>query len=131
MLCNNILCPTSKSRILDTVIKKHTQAVDVHPPTGSLVAPEFVKIEKNLNTLGFFTPAKHKGQKSREKIITMRRELGGKVVEAHPPSKLSPKSASSSSARSKSIPAVCTCAWPSLPPSTWIQIGRASCRERV
>jgi hypothetical protein len=82
MLCNNILCPTSKSRILDTVIKKHTQAVDVHPPTGSLVAPEFVKIEKNLNTLGFFTPAKHKGQKSREKIITMRRELGGKVVEA-------------------------------------------------
>jgi Replication initiator protein A len=41
-----------------------------------------VKIEKNLNTLGFFTPAKHKGQKSREKIITIRRELGGKLAEA-------------------------------------------------
>jgi hypothetical protein len=64
------------------VIKKHTQPVAVSPHRNSLLAPEFVKIEKNLNTLGFFTPAKHKGEKSREKIITMRRELAGKVVEA-------------------------------------------------
>lgn len=43
---------------------------------------EFVKIEKNLNTLGFFTPAKHKGNKAREKVVIFRRELNGKTVEA-------------------------------------------------
>jgi Replication initiator protein A len=43
---------------------------------------EFVKIEKNLNTLGFFTPAKHRGAKSREKVVFFRRELNGKTIEA-------------------------------------------------
>ena len=43
---------------------------------------DFVKIEKNLNTLGFFTPAKHRGAKVREKIVFFRRELNGKTVEA-------------------------------------------------
>ena len=43
---------------------------------------EFVKIEKNLNTLGFFTPARHRGAKSREKVVFFRRELNGKTIEA-------------------------------------------------
>ena len=61
---------------------KHISGVGLLPTQTPQVAPEFVKIEKNLNTLGFFTPAKHKGHKSQEKIITMRRELGGKLIEA-------------------------------------------------
>lgn len=42
----------------------------------------FVKIEKNLNSLGFFTPAKHNGSAPRKKVVTVRRELNGKIVEA-------------------------------------------------
>lgn len=41
-----------------------------------------MKIEKNLNSLGFFTPAKHRGAKSREKVVVFRRELNGKTIEA-------------------------------------------------
>ncbi len=56
------------------------------PSTQSSVEPkahkDFVKIEKNLNTLGFFTPAKHRGAKSREKVVYFRRELNGKTIEA-------------------------------------------------
>jgi hypothetical protein len=48
----------------------------------SLEPKEFVKIEKNLNSLGFFTPAKHRGAKSREKVVVFRRELNGKTIEA-------------------------------------------------
>jgi hypothetical protein len=55
-------------------------------PTNSTIGPQspkdFVKIEKNLNTLGFFTPAKHRGAKSREKVVFFRRELNGKTIEA-------------------------------------------------
>ena len=54
-------------------------------PTKSALAKDpkdFVKIEKNLNTLGFFTPAKHRGTKSREKVVFFRRELNGKTIEA-------------------------------------------------
>lgn len=46
------------------------------------IPKDFVKIEKNLNTLGFFTPAKHRGAKSREKVVFFRRELNGKTIEA-------------------------------------------------
>jgi hypothetical protein len=49
---------------------------------ASKPSKEFVKIEKNLNTLGFFTPAKHRGAKSREKVVFFRRELNGKTIEA-------------------------------------------------
>ena len=38
--------------------------------------------KRNLNTLGFFTPAKHKGDKVREKVVLVRRELNGKTFEA-------------------------------------------------
>ena len=48
----------------------------------SLGPKDFVTIEKNLNTLGFFTPARHRGAKSREKVVFFRRELNGKTIEA-------------------------------------------------
>jgi hypothetical protein len=60
-----------------------TKAVVVVPPTEEANKPqEFVKIEKNLNTLGFFTPAKHRGAKSSEKVVYFRRELNGKTIDA-------------------------------------------------
>jgi len=61
-----------------------TVPVAVKPTAPALAAEpkEFVKIEKNLNTLGFFTPAKHRGAKSREKVVFFRRELNGKTIEA-------------------------------------------------
>ena len=57
-------------------------SVAVTPTEPSIEPQEFVKIEKNLNTLGFFTPAKHRGAKSREKVVFFRRELNGKTIEA-------------------------------------------------
>jgi hypothetical protein len=59
-----------------------TVPVAVTPTKREIEPREFVKIEKNLNTLGFFTPAKHRGVKTREKIIFFRRELNGKTIEA-------------------------------------------------
>jgi hypothetical protein len=59
-----------------------TVSVAVTSTQGSIEPKEFVKIEKNLNTLGFFTPAKHRGAKSREKVVFFRRELNGKTIEA-------------------------------------------------
>jgi hypothetical protein len=54
----------------------------VTPANRSIEPKEFVKIEKNLNSLGFFTPAKHRGAKSKEKVVVFRRELNGKTIEA-------------------------------------------------
>jgi hypothetical protein len=75
------LYPASKPVILITVKKTHPQTAVVLSPSAPTPA-EFVKIEKNLNTLGFFTPAKHKGAKTREKVVVFRRELNGKTIEA-------------------------------------------------
>jgi hypothetical protein len=61
---------------------KTQSAVVVHPTEQAIEPKEFVKIEKNLNTLGFFTPAKHRGAKASEKIVYFRRELNGKSIEA-------------------------------------------------
>jgi hypothetical protein len=58
-------------------------AVSAKVPVEPKDPQDFVKIEKNLNTLGFFTPAKHRGAKSREKVVFFRRELNGKTIEAH------------------------------------------------
>jgi len=44
---------------------------------------DFVKVEKNLSTLGFFTPSKSRGKiEHREKTIRFKREINGKTVEA-------------------------------------------------
>jgi hypothetical protein len=43
----------------------------------------FVRIEKNLSTMGFFTPSKSRSQgEIREKVIRVKREVGGKMVVA-------------------------------------------------
>jgi hypothetical protein len=70
--------------ILNTVRKPSVTPTSpvVALPIPSAPNAEFVKIEKNLNTLGFFTPAKHKAAKTREKVIIFRREINGKTVEA-------------------------------------------------
>lgn len=48
-----------------------------------LVPQDFVKVEKNLSSLGFFTPSKSRGKvEVREKTIRFKREVEGKVVEA-------------------------------------------------
>jgi hypothetical protein len=44
---------------------------------------DFVKVEKNLSTLGFFTPSKSRGKVDLiEKTIRFKREVNGKTVEA-------------------------------------------------
>jgi Replication initiator protein A len=63
---------------------------DVAPPqslpnltteTGEL-ARDFVKVEKNLSSMGFFTPSKSRGKvELREKVMVFRREEDGKVIE--------------------------------------------------
>ena len=79
-----LVAARERSCILNTVRtpKAQSLSVVVHPTEESIEPKEFVKIEKNLNTLGFFTPAKHRGAKSSEKVVFFRRELNGKTIEA-------------------------------------------------
>jgi hypothetical protein len=47
------------------------------------VVRDFVRVEKNLSTMGFFTPSKSRAQgELREKVIRFKRELGGKMIVA-------------------------------------------------
>jgi hypothetical protein len=51
--------------------------------TRRLVPQDFVKVEKNLSSLGFFTPSKSRGKvEVREKTIRFKREVDGKIIEA-------------------------------------------------
>src|SRR5215831_20876802 len=52
--------------------------------SAAMTIREFIRIEKNLTTLGFFTPTQGRGKIiNRPKVLRIRRELpGGKVVEA-------------------------------------------------
>jgi hypothetical protein len=44
---------------------------------------DFVRVEKNLSTMGFFTPSKSRSKSElREKVIRVRREVAGKVIVA-------------------------------------------------
>lgn len=51
---------------------------------AALSIREFIRIEKNLTTLGFFTPTQGRGKlMNRPKVLRIRRELpGGKIIEA-------------------------------------------------
>ncbi len=53
-------------------------------PVEAETIRRFIRIEKNLTTLGFFTPSQGRGQLvNRPKTIRIRRELpGGKIIEA-------------------------------------------------
>lgn len=51
-------------------------------PGQGVSVRDFVKVEKNLSSMGFFTPSKSRGRvEVREKVMTFRREAEGKVVE--------------------------------------------------
>jgi Replication initiator protein A len=52
--------------------------------SAAMTIREFIRIEKNLTTLGFFTPTQGRGKIiNRPKVLRVRRELpGGKIVEA-------------------------------------------------
>jgi hypothetical protein len=52
--------------------------------SATLTIREFIRIEKNLTTLGFFTPTQGRGKiMNKPKVLRIRRELpGGKAVEA-------------------------------------------------
>jgi len=45
-------------------------------------SPEFIKIEKNLASLGFFSPSHKRISGARQKVVAMSREMNGKRVEA-------------------------------------------------
>ena len=45
-------------------------------------SPEFIKIEKNLASLGFFSPSHKRISGVRQKVVAMSREMNGKRVEA-------------------------------------------------
>jgi len=45
-------------------------------------SPEFIKIEKNLASLGFFSPSHKRISGVRQKVVAMTREMNGKRVEA-------------------------------------------------
>jgi hypothetical protein len=43
---------------------------------------DFIKVEKNLSTLGFFTPSKSRGKvEVREKTVRFKREINGKTID--------------------------------------------------
>lgn len=60
---------------------KGTTAVEVLPPEPPPPA-NFVTMEKNLASLGFFTPSNKRIKNSTKKTVTTTREMGGKRVEA-------------------------------------------------
>jgi hypothetical protein len=49
--------------------------------TNAIAMREFVRIEKNLSTMGFFTPSKSRAQAElKEKVIRLKRDVGGKTI---------------------------------------------------
>lgn len=83
---------TKKSKIVQTGNELQTP-VEVIKPETMLVSPEatndvavgvpdFVKIEKNLTALGFFTPSSNKSLKNINKTVSFNQMVEGKKVEA-------------------------------------------------
>jgi hypothetical protein len=63
--------------------KKSLVAVTQPKETIPVEQRDFVKVEKNLSSLGFFTPSKSRGKvEVREKTIRFKREIEGKTFEA-------------------------------------------------
>jgi hypothetical protein len=58
---------------------KARQVIEKHLGSQS---PEFIKIEKNLASLGFFSPSHKRISGVRQKVVAMSREMNGKRVEA-------------------------------------------------
>jgi hypothetical protein len=54
-----------------------------HREASPIKQRDFIKVEKNLSTLGFFTPSRSRGKvEVREKTIRFKREIEGKTFEA-------------------------------------------------
>jgi hypothetical protein len=51
-------------------------------PEQALAPPDFIKIEKNLSSLGFFTPSSKKIKNAKAKTITFTRLVDGRKLEA-------------------------------------------------
>jgi hypothetical protein len=51
-------------------------------PDPALRSAEFIKIEKNLASLGFFTPSSKRTKRAKKKTITFNKVIDGKKVEA-------------------------------------------------
>lgn len=58
------------------------QTLTVPQQQGILTSSEFVKVEKNLNSLGFFTPSSKTIRDAKAKTISFTRTIEGKKVEA-------------------------------------------------
>lgn len=49
---------------------------------AAAAAPDFIKVEKNLASLGFFTPSHKRIRGVKQKVVALSRELNGKRLEA-------------------------------------------------
>ena len=64
---------------VDAKTNKTRQVIEKHLGAQN---PEFIKIEKNLASLGFFSPSHKRISGVRQKVVAMSREMNGKRVEA-------------------------------------------------
>jgi hypothetical protein len=68
-----------KTALTHTKVSHRVAASEV----ATLAVRDFVRVEKNLSTMGFFTPSKSRSQgELREKVIRFRRDVGGKTIVA-------------------------------------------------
>ncbi len=60
-----------------------SQSAGVALQAAGVATRDFVRVEKNLGTIGFFTPSKSRSQGDlREKVVRFKREIGGKTIVA-------------------------------------------------
>src|SRR5215207_1472250 len=67
--------------------KVEQEVIAVKPQTvvvaeNTLPATDFVKVEKNLTSFGFFTPSSKKIRNAKAKVISFTRVIDGKRIEA-------------------------------------------------
>lgn len=72
-------------RIVTKIAKTKTVALKRQNPAeaSAVLIRDFVRVEKNLGTIGFFTPSKSRSKgELREKVIRFKRDVGGKTIVA-------------------------------------------------
>jgi Replication initiator protein A len=67
--------PTEDSRL-------NTNTPPSDPPPAATGAPDFIKVEKNLASLGFFTPSHKRISGVKQKVVSLSRDVNGKRLEA-------------------------------------------------
>ena len=83
---NSDECCTTRN--LYATIQPYSMAIETHPTHPSLLSDrdrrEIVRVEKNLNSFGFFTPSHKRLEGVQEKTVTVHvRETNGTRAEAH------------------------------------------------